>query len=408
MKILHVSESLIGGPASYLEETIPYQTRQFGADNVVVLAPANQREHIASTIGCTVETYHRTGRNLRSILALALAIRQSIRRHDPDVLHLHSSVAGAVGRLVVSGMRRRPHVVYCAHCWSFDRPQQTPATRLWVALERMLSRRADAIVAISPHEEELLRRERFPLAKTKLIVSGMRDLVADGANAAANAARPAGPWRLLFVGRLDRQKGVDLLLRDFEQLDHGRATLRVVGSTIVGSSQPAVPPDVHLSGWVARETLPSLFEGFDAIIMPSRWEGMPLLAIEALRSGRILICSNHGAFPHFIEDGVNGVLVDIATTGWLDKALTTLDNLDLEAISAAARATYLAMFRPERMNRDLIDLYESLVKRPRPQLEAVAPPRGRMHMPDRAVHSTVISRDRHNAGQLDTLERPVG
>ena len=207
MKILHVSESLIGGPASYLEETIPYQTRQFGADNVVVLAPANQREHIAATIGCTVETYPRTGRNPRSILALGLAIRQSIQRHDPDVLHLHSSVAGAVGRLVVSGMRRRPHVVYCAHCWSFDRPQQTPATRLWVILERMLSRLADAIVAISPHEEELLRRARFPLAKTRLIVSGMTDLVVGGANAPANAARRVGPWQLLFVGRLDRQKG---------------------------------------------------------------------------------------------------------------------------------------------------------------------------------------------------------
>ena len=408
MKILHVSESLIGGPASYLEETIPYQTRQLGADNVVVLAPANQREHIASSIGCTVETYHRTGRNLRSILALGLAIRQSIRRHDPDVVHLHSSVAGAVGRLVIIGMRRKPHVVYCAHCWSFDRPQQTSATRLWMVLERLLSRCADAIVTISPHEEELLRRARFPLGKTKLIVSGMKDLVPNRTNAPARAARRCGPWRLLFVGRLDRQKGVDLLLRDFALLKPGYATLRVVGSTIVDSSQLVVPPGVHLSSWVPRETLPTLFEGFDAIVMPSRWEGMPLLAIEALRSGRILICSNHGAYPHFIEDGVNGMLVDVAITGWLDKALTTLENSDLAAMSVAARATYLTTFEPERMNRDLVELYARLVKRPRLQSEVVAAPRGRMQIPDRTVHSTAISLDRHNGSQLDTLERPAG
>lgn len=407
MKILHVSESLIGGLASYLEEIIPHQTAQFGADNVVLLVPAAQREHIASLNGCAIETYHRTGRNLSSMLALGSAIRQSIQRHDPDVVHLHSSIAGGMGRLVIAAMRRKPHVVYCAHCWAFDRPEQTFATRFWMALERMLTRRADAIVSISPHEEEVLRRARFPLAKTRLIVSGMQDLV-HGQTAQRGAAKRVGPWRLLFVGRLDRQKGVDLLLREYELLKQKRASLSLVGSKIVNSSRLVVPPEVHVSGWVPRETLPALFEEYDAIIMPSRWEGMPLLAIEALRSGRILICSNHGAFPHFIQDGVNGILIDIATTGWLGKALKVLEHSDLAAMSAAARTTYLAMFAPDRMNQGLIELYESLVKRPRLQSEATATPRDRLPVPERVVHSTAMGRDRHGSGQLDTLERPAG
>jgi hypothetical protein len=135
---------------------------------------------------------------------------------------------------------------------------------------------------------------------------------------------------------------------------------------------------------------------------------MPLLAIEALRSGRILICSNHGAFPHFIQDGVNGILIDIATTGWLGKALKVLEHSDLAAMSAAARTTYLAMFAPDRMNQGLIELYESLVKRPRLQSEATATPRDRLPVPERVVHSTAMGRDRHGSGQLDTLERPAG
>src|ERR1700754_4257611 len=113
MKILHVCESLIGGPASYLEEILPYQIQQFGADKVTLLAPANQREFVAPSINCVVETYVRTGRNLRSILALASAIRTNIKRHNPDIVHLHSSLAGAIGRLIIGGMRRRPRVVYC-------------------------------------------------------------------------------------------------------------------------------------------------------------------------------------------------------------------------------------------------------------------------------------------------------
>jgi glycosyltransferase involved in cell wall biosynthesis len=363
MKILHVCESLIGGPASYLEEILPYQIQQFGADKVTVLAPASQRDSIASSIDCVVETYERTGRDLRSVLALALAIRLNIKRHSPDIVHLHSSFAGAIGRLIIRGMRVRPRVVYCAHCWAFDRPRETVVTRLCALLERKLSPLADAVVNVSPHEEPLLRRAGISLKNSKLIVSGIKDL-APLPDTTQPASRPAGPLRLLFVGRLDLQKGVDLLLRDFALLKRGRATLTLVGAKIVDNRDLTIPPEVELLGWVPRETLPAMFGSFDAVVMPSRWEGMPLLAIEALRSGCPLICSNHGAFPYFIKDGVNGVLMDIKTPGSLDRALTILENVDRRAMSAAARATFVAMFQRKRMNRDLVALYDSLVETP--------------------------------------------
>jgi glycosyltransferase involved in cell wall biosynthesis len=75
-----------------------------------------------------------------------------------------------------------------------------------------------------------------------------------------------------------------------------------------------------------------------------------------------LICSSHGAFPYFIKDGVNGVLMDINTPGSLDSALTVLENADRPAMSAAARATFVAMFRQEQMNRNLVGVYDSLVQ----------------------------------------------
>lgn len=377
MKILHVCESLIGGPASYLEEILPYQIQQFGSDKVTLLAPMSHRGSVAPSINCNVETYERTGRNFRSILALALAIRQSIKRHDPDIVHLHSSLAGAIGRLIVRGMRHQPRVVYCAHCWAFDRPRNTALTQLWAFLERNLSHLADAIVNISPHEEPLLRKAGFSLKSTKLIVSGIKDL-APPPDTRPPATDRTAPLRLLFVGRLDSQKGIDLLLRDFALLEPGRATLKIVGAKIVDNRDLIIPPDVELLGWVPRETLPALFSSFDAVVMPSRWEGMPLLAIEVLRSGTPLICSNHGAFPYFIEDGVNGVLMDINTPGSLGSALTILENADRPAMRTAARATFVAMFQQEQMNRELIGLYDSLAQmtpqsKPAPQSRPMLP-----------------------------------
>ncbi len=327
----------------------------------MVLVPASQRESIASSINCIVETYERTGRDLRSILALALAIRENIKLHNPDIVHLHSSFAGAIGRLIIRAMHSRPRIVYCAHCWAFDRPRQTVMTRLCAMLERRLSRHADAIVNVSPHEEPLLRKAGISLSNTKLIVSGIKDQ-APFPDTPRPVTDPAGPMRLLFVGRFDSQKGVDLLLRDFALLKPGRATLTLAGAKIVDNHDLTIPSDVKLLGWVPRETLPAMFRKFDAVVMPSRWEGMPLLAIEVLRSGRPLICSSHGAFPYFIKNGVNGVLMDIDTPGSLDRALTILENADRRAMNAAARATFVSLFRRERMNRDLVELYDSLVE----------------------------------------------
>jgi glycosyltransferase involved in cell wall biosynthesis len=373
MKILHVCESLIGGPASYLEEVLPYQVEQFGAENVALLAPASQRDSISSSISCVVETYSRSGRDPFSLLALASAIRKSIKHHRPDVVHLHSSIAGAVGRWIIHRMRERPYVIYCAHCWAFDRPQRTPLNRLWALIERRLSSLADVIVNISPHEEALLRRAGFSLKNTRLIVSGITDLKSAPATRLSSARKSSDPLRLLFVGRLDLQKGIDLLLRDFAMLKPGRATLKVVGAKIVDNYDLTIPPDVEFLGWVPRETLPDMFEQSDAVVMPSRWEGMPLLAIEALRSGCPLICTNRGAFPHFIKDGVNGVLMDIDAPGSLGKALTILEGSDRAIMSVAARATFVAKFQRERMNYDLVELYEDLMQTGSQSNVALAP-----------------------------------
>jgi glycosyltransferase involved in cell wall biosynthesis len=101
------------------------------------------------------------------------------------------------------------------------------------------------------------------------------------------------------------------------------------------------------------------------VVMPSRWEGMPLWAIEVMRSGRVLVCSSHGAFPHFIEHGRNGFLVDIRRPGFLDRALRQLDTSDLPAVGRAARVTYETMFGNDPMNADLMKLYNRLADRDR-------------------------------------------
>lgn len=370
MKILHVCESVIGGPASYFEEMLPFQVARFSGENVILLGPEDHRAHVRADIGCVFETYRRAGRDPRSLLALAAAIRRAVARHDPDIVHLHSSFAGAIGRLVVRAMRHRARIVYCAHCWSFDRVPYTAAARLWTAIERMLARATDAIVNLSPHENPLLLEAGFPARKIRLVVTGVRDIPPERRPALA-ARAPGRPLRLLFLGRFDAQKGADLLMRDFTGIAPERAVLTLVGGKVVDGVDFEIPPGMTHLGWVARSTLPELLAGFDAVIMPSRWEGMSIWAIEILRSGRPLLGSNRGVFPHII-DGVNGAVIDIDRPGFMDRAIRVLEASDLSLMGAAARATYERLFDPARMNRELIEIYESLLERPRPVAEGRA------------------------------------
>src|SRR5882757_3449086 len=387
MKILHICESLIGGPASYLEEVLPFQVQRTSSKNVILVVPEDHRGHVASSIDCVVETYVRTGRNPRSLLALALAIRGAIKRHDPDIVHLHSSFAGAVGRLVLSGLRSRARVVYCAHCWSFDRPERSMTTRLWTAVEWTLSHLTDVIVNISPHEQPLLRRAHFSLNKTVLIVTGLRDLAPERRAPPMATRAPGSPLRLLFAGRMDRQKGIDLLLREFAEIDPQRATLTLIGNNIVGKTNLILLPHVESIGWVARDVLSSALQDVDAVIMPSRWEGMPLWAIEVMRAGRVLVCSSHGAFPHLIAHGSNGFLIDVDRPGFLDGALRDLETSDLAAVGRAARATYETMFGNEPMNVDLMKLYNRLADRDRRSVQ-----------PEEATTGPALPRPSHSEG----------
>ncbi|MCZ7595433.1 MAG: glycosyltransferase [Hyphomicrobium sp.] len=359
MKILHVSESLIGGPASYLQEILPFQTREFSAENVALLAPTPHLEQLAGQFNGVVEPYNRSGRNLASLWRLAVALRRTLLRERPDIVHFHSSFAGAIGRLTLLTVRPRPRTLYCAHCWSFDRTRRTPAVRLWQVVERWLSRFTDRIINLSPHEQDLLRGAGFPMQRVALVVSGIADI--DPSRRPPLATRPSGaPLRILFLGRFDEQKGADLLVDDLASVDPARATVDLGGGRVLDGPELTIPAGVTMLGWVQRAKLPELLTQYDAVVMPSRWEGLSIWALETLRSGRPLIGSNRGVFPYIIEDGVNGIIIDIDRPGFLNRAIAVLEKSDLPAMGAAARRTYEQTFRSDHMNEALVAVYREL------------------------------------------------
>lgn len=363
LRVLHVAETLPGGIATYLREVLSAQIVQ-GGQQVRVLAPQDQLDHLAGLPAAALQGYARSGRNLRSLLALARALRRQVEAFRPQIVHLHSSFAGAVGRWLRPSLPDDVRWVYCPHGWAFSRDDHALARRAYVWVERLLARRADAWVAISRHELETAIAHGIAAEHAQLIGNGVADTQALSVAPAAGFARDA--LNLLFVGRHDRQKGLDLLLAAMAQLRDCPLRLHVVGSGVLGAAGDTVGdgalPNVRWLGWRSGPDLLACYRACDALVMPSRWEGFGLAAIEAMREGKPVLAANCGALGEIVEDGVTGRLFAAGDVAALTGLLASLDRGALARAGSMARQRYLGRYTIERTATALSALYGELAQ----------------------------------------------
>ena len=357
MKILHIAESAQGGVGTYLAEILPEQARQLGAENVRALVPDRHAAHVTGVDRRLIATWKRDGRSVLTLLALVQAICQQIASFKPDVVHAHSSLAGGLVRLLY-GWRHPPFgIVYCPHGWAFDRRGGSIKNRLLERIERNLEHAADRIVVISEHERQAALRIGIAPERLSLILNGISD----------QSIRHAARWdddriKVLFVGRLDEQKGYDTLLDAVEPLSE-RVSLRVIGKAIAGPSsmQRGSRAQIEYLGWRSLSEIATEIAAADVVAVPSRWEGFGLVALEAMRGSCAVVASAVGGLQEIVVNRQTGRLVPPDSPERLMRTLVEHDKAEWHAMGVAGRARFEALFTAERMNRELLAMYRGLV-----------------------------------------------
>jgi D-inositol-3-phosphate glycosyltransferase len=175
---------------------------------------------------------------------------------------------------------------------------------------------------------------------------------------------------LLFVGRLDPIKGIDLLLESVALL-RTPAQLLVVGGDPNGDAEVerlraraaelGLADRVRFPGAVPQADLPTYYHAVDAVVVASRYESFGLVAVEALASGAPVVASAAGGLPSIITDGENGLLVR-----WRSPQAFA-ERIDLLLEDDALRARLRANARPsverfiwQRIGDRVRDLYQDL------------------------------------------------
>merc|ERR1719375_2076704 len=140
---------------------------------------------------------------------------------------------------------------------------------------------------------------------------------------------------MTFLGRLDVQKGYDLLLEALaEVLPDIDMQVVIVGAgrkdlvEMTKAMQKKFPTKFYYAGWMGPERY-ALLAGSDYTLLPSRWEPCGLVQMEAMRFGTLPIVAPTGGLKDTVEDGVSGF--------WSDSEMTMEAQLDEQSISSIAR-----------------------------------------------------------------------
>jgi glycosyltransferase involved in cell wall biosynthesis len=355
VRILHVAETAKGGVGSCLDELIPLQIAAVGAGNVRAIIPAQDRTQLPSVSDADLMLFRRKKRSALALLDLARRLRGELREFQPNILHLHSTFAGAIGRIAAS---RGPKckIIYNPHGWAFEMWPSGLKRRSAALAERLLARRCDGILAVSNAERRQGLAEGLPAEKIFVVVSGISPTIPRADSAEWNDER----LKVLFVGRLDRQKGFDTLVEIApRQID--KLALRVVGVPVVSKSSIELSgPNIEHLGWLERNDVDAQLRACDILAMPSRWEALGITALEAMRAGKPVVAFAVGGLAEVVDDGVTGRLVPAGDSMAFERALLSESREGWQRMGAAARHRFDALFTSARMADQIFESYDSV------------------------------------------------
>lgn len=315
MKVLHVTQS-DGGVGGVVADLTADQQRR-GWSPVVACPSDTVLAGLVERQGVAYRPWAATRSPGPGVLRELNRLRRIIDEVRPDVVHLHSSKAGLVGRLLLRG---RIPTIFEPHLWSFD-AQDGPTVGPSRAWERFAARWTDSFLCVS--DDELASgRAAGITGPAEVVFNGVDvDRVVPGHRDAARAVLGLGDGPVaVCVARLAPLKGHDFLLRAWPEILAGvpDATLVLVGDGPLRDTlrrQYPVSADASVR-WAGFSDPAGYYAAADVVVVPSRAEGMALVPLEALASARPVVGFAVSGMRHTVGDDA-GVVLEIGDVAGL-------------------------------------------------------------------------------------------
>jgi glycosyltransferase involved in cell wall biosynthesis len=280
----------------------------------------------------------------------------------PDLVHLHSAKAGMVGRL--SAMLLGIPVVYTVHGWPFTEGVSSKKQIFYRIIEKVMARITSQIITVSEFDKEIAIRARVAKSeKMKVVHNGVSELLTVDVEPEKNRDP-----KLIMVARFEDPKDHQLVIRELNNIRDRKWIMEFIGD---GPNLERAKETVSALGLDSRiifcgacNDVPQRLSRADIFVLASRWEGFPLVILEAMRARLPVIASDVGGVKESVDHGVTGILVPRSSETGMAVALESLiGSPDLRnSMGLNGRASFEANFTLETMLNKTLKVYEHALK----------------------------------------------
>ncbi len=315
--------------------------------------------------------------DIRALPALTGIIR-SLR---PNIIHLHSAKAGAIGRVAAKWARVNTKVIYTPHGHVFSGYGSSTASGVFTKIEKGLAGWADAIVGLTMDELRAFekvsagKREQFCIVPSGVELTPYYPKRGRRVKVRNELGFGTDDLVVGFVGRLTEVKGPDFFIETAGKLAEKNEKVKflVVGDGDMRFDLQKRAEELNLkdrilwTGW--RKDIPHLYSAMDILGLTSRNEGQGRVLVEAMAAETPTVAMSTGGVSEVVEDGATGTLVEAGNVDAMTNALSTLlEDADLrKRLGKAGRKRAEDCFSIDVMINRLELLYQGLLDGQKPQ-----------------------------------------
>ena len=348
-KILYIVEAMGGGIFSYIvdlsNELINYYDIYI-AYAVRKQTPQNYMDYFDKRINLIkVENFCRSINPIKDIKAM-LELKQIEKKIKPDTIHLHSSKAGAIGRIAFNG---KIPMFYTPHGYSFLMENCNAIKRiLFKSIEYICAKRKCVTISCSAGEH----LETLKLTKKAVYVNNGININELQKNI-DKTEKINHPFTVFTLGRICYQKDPTL----FNEIAKQLSDIRFIWIGDGELRNELNSSNIEVTGWVDRMKAIKYAVNADVFILPSRWEGLPISLLEAMYMKKICVVSNVIGNRDVIINNYNGFIC-LNADDFIKKIKTVRIN-DFDRVVENAHDEILKKYNTQIMASEYKDIYEN-------------------------------------------------